>query len=71
MNEMQKQYETILQLLRKAYTVDHLHRAVRMRKEFQDLWVILLPPTNTEVHKMIKTLLEEESKSLNRLTSKI
>jgi len=71
MNDLEKEYETILRLLNKSYTIDHLHAAIRWRREFQDKWQIKLPATDNNFHKLIKSLLEKEQEVLNRLVPKI
>ena len=71
MTEIQKEYETIVRLLDKSYTIDHLHAAIRWRREFQDKWQIRVPATDNEFHKLIKSLLDKEQEALNRLVPKI
>lgn len=71
MDDIKKEYETIVRLLDKSYTVDHLHAAIRWRREFQDKWQIRVPATDNEFHKLIKSLLDKEQEVLNRLVPKI
>jgi len=70
-DKLNKEYQTIMNLYQRSYSIEHVHAANRMRKEFHDYWIIIHPQTDRTFSKLMDNLREEEQKALKKFTSLI
>lgn len=69
MTQYDKEYRYVEHLIKKSITTDELHHAQRTLRDFIDLWVIKVQPTDPKFIKDRNTLtqlMEEKSRKISK-----